>query len=80
VAENLPPSSAEVTESGSLKLPEPSGPLRPVMGLLYLYRLLWKLGSKQKDDTRMLKRRDVNSYRLLGKNFYGIQRLLRLTF
>jgi hypothetical protein len=33
----LPPSSADVTESGSLNLPEPSGPHRPVMGLLYLY-------------------------------------------
>jgi hypothetical protein len=37
VADNLPPSSADVTESGSLNLPEPSGPHRPVMGLLYLF-------------------------------------------
>jgi hypothetical protein len=36
MADNLPPSSADVTESGSLNLPEPSGPHRPVMGLLYL--------------------------------------------
>jgi hypothetical protein len=36
-ADNLPPSSADVTESGSLKLPAPSGPHRPVMGLLYLF-------------------------------------------
>jgi hypothetical protein len=36
-ADNLPPSSADVTESGSLNLPEPSGPHRPVMGLLYLF-------------------------------------------
>jgi hypothetical protein len=35
MADNLPPSSADVTESGSLNLPEPSGPRRPVMGLLY---------------------------------------------
>jgi hypothetical protein len=35
MADNLPPSSADVTESGSLNLPEPSGPHRPVMGLLY---------------------------------------------
>jgi hypothetical protein len=35
-AENLPLSSADVTESGSLNLPEPSGPHRAVMGLLYL--------------------------------------------
>jgi 3',5'-cyclic AMP phosphodiesterase CpdA len=37
MADNLPPLSADVTESGSLNLPEPSGPHRPVMGLLYLY-------------------------------------------
>jgi hypothetical protein len=36
MADNLPPSSADVTESGSLNLPEPSGPHRHVMGLLYL--------------------------------------------
>jgi hypothetical protein len=37
MADNLPPSSANVTESGSLKLPEPSGPHRAVMAMLYLY-------------------------------------------
>jgi hypothetical protein len=37
MADNLPPSSADVTESGSLNLPETSGPHRPVMGLLYLF-------------------------------------------
>jgi hypothetical protein len=37
MADNLPPLSADVTESGSLNLPEPSGPHRPVMGLLYLF-------------------------------------------
>jgi hypothetical protein len=31
MADNLPPSSADVTESGSLNLPEPSDPYRPVM-------------------------------------------------
>jgi hypothetical protein len=36
MTENLPPSSADVMESGSLNLPEPSGPHRPVMRLLYL--------------------------------------------
>jgi hypothetical protein len=36
MADNLPLSSADVTESGSLYLPEPSGPHRPVMGLVYL--------------------------------------------
>jgi hypothetical protein len=39
-ADNLPPSSAEVTESGSLNLSELSGPHRPVMGMLYLFLLL----------------------------------------
>jgi hypothetical protein len=34
-ADSLPPSSADVTKSGSLNLPELSGPHRPVMGLLY---------------------------------------------
>jgi hypothetical protein len=37
MADNLPPSNADVTEYGSLNLPEPSGPHRHVMGLLYLY-------------------------------------------
>jgi hypothetical protein len=35
-ADNLLPSSADVTESGSLKLPEPSGSHRPVMGTFYV--------------------------------------------
>jgi hypothetical protein len=35
-ADNLPPSSADVTESGSLNLPEPFWPYRSVMGMLYL--------------------------------------------
>jgi hypothetical protein len=39
MADNLPPSSSDVTESGNLNLPEPSGPHRPVTGLIYLYRL-----------------------------------------
>jgi hypothetical protein len=39
MADNLPPSSADVTESGSLNLPEPCAPHRPIMGLLYLYLL-----------------------------------------
>jgi hypothetical protein len=37
MADNLPLSSADVTESGSLNLPEPSGPHRPVMRMLYLF-------------------------------------------
>jgi hypothetical protein len=40
MADSIPPSSADVTESGSLNLPEPSGPHRPVMGLFYLFLLL----------------------------------------
>jgi hypothetical protein len=35
MADNLPPSSADVTESGSLNLPEPSGPHRLVLGIIY---------------------------------------------
>jgi hypothetical protein len=34
-ADNLPPSSTDVTESGSLNLPETSGPHRFVMGMFY---------------------------------------------
>jgi hypothetical protein len=34
-ANNLPPSSADVTESGSLNLPEPAGLHRPVTRMLY---------------------------------------------
>jgi hypothetical protein len=41
MADNLPPSSADVTESGSHNLPQPSGPHRPIMGLLYLYIYLY---------------------------------------
>jgi hypothetical protein len=39
MADNLPPSSDDVTGSGSLNLPEPSGLHRAVMGLLYLFTL-----------------------------------------
>jgi hypothetical protein len=34
-ADNLPPSSADVTESGSLNLPEPCGSDRPVTGMFF---------------------------------------------
>jgi hypothetical protein len=43
MADNLPPSSADVMESGSLNLPESSGPYSPVMGLIYLYLLVYVL-------------------------------------
>jgi hypothetical protein len=41
-AENQPPSSADVTEAASLNPPEPYGPHRPVMGMLYLYYFVLK--------------------------------------
>jgi hypothetical protein len=43
MADNLPPSSADVTESRGLNIPEPSQPHRPAMGLLYLYLFLKKI-------------------------------------
>jgi hypothetical protein len=41
MADILPTSSADVMESGSLNLSEPSGAHRPVMGLLYIYLYLY---------------------------------------
>jgi len=43
-ADNLPPSCAVVTKSGTLNFLEPSGHLGPVMGLLYLLLCSDKLG------------------------------------
>jgi hypothetical protein len=43
MADNLPPSRADVTKSGNLNLPEPSGPHRPVMGLLDLFYTLMNI-------------------------------------
>jgi hypothetical protein len=43
MADNLPPSNADFMESGSLNLPEPSGPHSAVMGLLYLYLSVYVL-------------------------------------
>jgi hypothetical protein len=43
MADNLPLSSADITESGSLNLPEPSGPHRAVMGLLYFTILVYTI-------------------------------------
>jgi hypothetical protein len=40
MVDNLPPSSADVTESGSLNLSEPPGPHRHVMGLLHFFTFL----------------------------------------
>jgi hypothetical protein len=42
-ADNLPLSSADVTESGSLNLPEPSGLHRPAIGILYLIVYIYLL-------------------------------------
>jgi hypothetical protein len=39
MADNLPPSSADVTESGSRNIPEPSGPHRPVMDYLTFLKI-----------------------------------------
>jgi hypothetical protein len=38
MADNVPPSSADVTKSGSLNVPQPSGPHRPVMGFPFTFR------------------------------------------
>jgi hypothetical protein len=40
MADNLPPSIADVMESGNLNLPEHSGPHRPVMGLIYMFNFI----------------------------------------
>jgi hypothetical protein len=40
MADNLPPSSADVTVSGSLNLPERSGPHRPVMGVPFFKKII----------------------------------------
>jgi len=40
-ADNLPSSCVIVTKSGNLNFLEPSGHLRPVMGLLYLYIIFY---------------------------------------
>jgi hypothetical protein len=37
MVDKLQPSNVDVMKSGSLNLPELSGPHRPVMGLLHLY-------------------------------------------
>jgi hypothetical protein len=62
---NLPPSSADVTESGSLNLPEPSGPYRPLMGLLYLLPLVCqtynvKLFKNEKVKEEFLSNKRIN--------------------
>jgi hypothetical protein len=49
MADNLTPSTADVMESGSLNLSEPSGPHRLVTGKLYLY--LFYYSSRFKRDS-----------------------------
>jgi hypothetical protein len=44
MADNLQPSSTDVTESGSLNLPESSGPHRAVMRILYF---IWSIDYRQ---------------------------------
>jgi hypothetical protein len=51
-ADKLPPSSVDVTESGSLNLPEPSGPHRPVMGML-LFEWLRSAAEPSCDDGKL---------------------------
>jgi hypothetical protein len=46
MAKNLPALSADVVESGSLNLPKPYRPHRPVMGLLYLLNSIGIYGYK----------------------------------
>jgi hypothetical protein len=51
MADNLSPSSAVVTESGNLNLPESSGPLRPVIGLFtYIIVNTLHKGDNKDDD------------------------------
>jgi hypothetical protein len=47
MADNLPHPSADITESGSLNLPEPSGTHRPVMGLLNSFQRYPPLGLRR---------------------------------
>jgi hypothetical protein len=66
MADNLPPSSADVTESGSLNLPEPSGPHRPVMETLPLLYLLPE--QHQYGDTANLSLQFIFFPQLYNKN------------
>ena len=50
-ADNLSPSSAVVTKSGNLNFLEPSGPVRPVMGMIYLYS--WSNRTLTSDKCRL---------------------------
>jgi hypothetical protein len=51
-ADNLPPTSADVTESVSLNLPEPSGPVMGMLYVSYIYILL-KINKKGKNSQQM---------------------------
>jgi hypothetical protein len=57
-ADNLSPSSGDVTEYGSLNLPEPCGPHRAVMGMLYLYILAYLVCGVSMDDRKLLVTKD----------------------
>jgi hypothetical protein len=51
---NLPPSTADITETGSLNLPEPSGSHRPVMGMLYLYFCIQIISDQRRERSPFL--------------------------
>jgi hypothetical protein len=53
MGDNLPPSSANVTESGSLNLPESYGPHRPVMGMPYLFLPYFRILSTNEFDSHV---------------------------
>jgi hypothetical protein len=55
MADNLPPSSTNVTESVSINLPKPSGPHRSVMGMFCLFLLaVWQMVTMCADDPLLL--------------------------
>jgi hypothetical protein len=53
MADNLPPSSVYVTESGSLNLQESSGPHRPVMGLFTLKLIIRHIKAVEEQLTQV---------------------------
>jgi hypothetical protein len=76
MADNLRPSSTDVMESGSLNLPEPSGPHRPVMGLLYLYIYTTHFKSADRYHTFNAADTDIGAERAPGSEY----RVLKVTY
>jgi hypothetical protein len=71
MADNLPPSSAAVTESGSLNFPETSGAHRPVIGLLYMITNVIKMG---RDVTYLISIKGLKSLSCChGRMLYGCE-------